>query len=287
MSTKEQSVAVVTGGNSGIGKWTAIGLAKAGHEVVITSRNPSRGEAALSEIKERAGTDAVRCMELDLASFASIRTFSKHLLEAHPSVKVLVNNAGLVLTERNETEEGFEVMFGVNHVGHQLLTELLLPALREAKPARIVVVASDAHKGARQGLDFDDLQGKQRFSGFANYSKSKLANIYFTRELAPRLEEDGITVNAVHPGVVRTGFGKDGDAKGWFSWAMKLASPFMLNEEQGAATSVYLATSDDVEGKTGGYYARCKPASLSRAAQDDAAAKRLWQVTESLIADAS
>ncbi len=286
-TTTTSRIALITGGNSGIGKWTAIGLLRAGYRVMITSRNPERGEQAMAEIRERAGEGEVDCLTLDLASFASIRACAEEVLSRHDRLDLLVNNAGLLLTDRRTTEEGFEMTFGVNHLGHFLLTSLLLPRLRASAPARIVNLASDAHKAARKGLDFDDLQHQARYSGMPVYCESKLANIYFTRELSRRLEGEGVTVNAVHPGVVASGFARDGDAKGVMSWLVSVARPFMISEQKGAATSLYVATSPELEGKSGGYYAKCRPASLSRAAKDDAAAARLWTVSEALIARGS
>jgi NAD(P)-dependent dehydrogenase (short-subunit alcohol dehydrogenase family) len=223
-------------------------------------------------------------MALDLASFASIEEFSAAFTQRCSELHVLVANAGLVLGDRRRTCEGFEMTFGVNHLGHFLLTEALLPLLRAGAPARIVVVASEAHR-RRGGLDFDDLQSQRRYDGFAVYCRSKLANIYFTRELARRLSDEGITVNAVHPGVVASGLGRDGDVKGMFGWLIRRAAPFLLSEARGAETSVYVATAPELEGRTGGYFAKCRPIEPSKEALDDASARRLWQVSEQLVSN--
>jgi NAD(P)-dependent dehydrogenase (short-subunit alcohol dehydrogenase family) len=277
--------AVITGGNTGIGMEAAVGLAELGAQVVITSRNEERGRAARDEIVERSGNQSVEVMPLDLASFRSIRSFAADVLDRFDRLDVLVDNAGLIHQRRTETEEGFETTFGVNHLGHFLLTDLLLDRLRTSAPARVVVVASNAHKGARRGLDFDDLQGERKYRWMDAYSKSKLANIYFTRELARRLDGTGVTVNALHPGFVRSEFGRGGDLGGVYGWGIKyLASPFAISPEKGARTTIYLASSLEVDGVTGGYFYKCKPATPSTVAQDDAAARRLWNVSEQLVA---
>ena len=278
---------IITGGNAGIGKETAVGLARAGMNVVITSRNLERGNAALEEIRSRSGSDAVEVMSLDLADFRSIRGFADDFLASHERLDVLVNNAGLVLTSRTETVNGFETTFAVNHLGPFLLTQLLLDRIRASTPARIVVVSSHAHKGARKGLDFDDLQSEQRYGGFGVYGKTKLANIYFTRELARRLDGTGVTANALHPGFVASRFGRDGDI-GWMGTiGMPLARPFAISPEKGARPSIYLASSPEVADVTGGYFYKCKPSTPTSVARDDEAARRLWAVSEELVATAS
>jgi NAD(P)-dependent dehydrogenase (short-subunit alcohol dehydrogenase family) len=276
---------VITGGNTGIGKEAAVGLAGLGARVVITSRNEERGRSAQKEIADRSGSDSVEVMSLDLASFTSIRSFAADVLDRFDHVDVLVNNAGLILRRRAETQDGFEETFGVNHLGHFLLTDLLLERLRAGSPARVVVVSSDAHKGARQGLDFDDLQAERKYRWAKAYSKSKLANIYFARELSRRLDGTGITVNALHPGFVRSEFGRGGDLGGIYGWGIKyLASPFAISPEKGARTSIYLASSPEVGGVSGGYFYKCKPIAPSTVAQDDDAASRLWDASEKLVA---
>jgi NAD(P)-dependent dehydrogenase (short-subunit alcohol dehydrogenase family) len=262
-----------------------VALAARGAQVVITSRNEERGRSARREIAERSGNDSVDVMPLDLASFRSIRSFAADALDRFDHVDVLVNNAGLILHRRAETQDGFEETFGVNHLGHFLLTDLLLERLRASAPARVVVVSSDAHKGARQGLDFDDLQAEHKYRWAKAYSKSKLANIYFARELSRRLAGTGVTVNALHPGFVRSEFGRGGDLGGIYGWGIKyLASPFAISPEKGALTSIYLASSPDVDGVSGGYFYKCKPTAPSAVAQDDDAASRLWDASEKLVA---
>ncbi len=285
MTDMAGKVVVITGGNTGIGKEAAVALAGRGAQVVITSRNEERGRSAREEIAERSGNDSVDVMSLDLASFRSIRSFAADALDRFEHLDVLVNNAGLILHRRAETQDGFEETFGVNHLGHFLLTDLLLERLRASAPARVVVVSSDAHKGARQGLDFDDLQAERKYKWAKAYSKSKLANIYFARELAHRLDGTGVTVNALHPGFVRSEFGRGGDLGGIYGWGIKyLASPFAISPEKGARTTIYLASSPDVGGVSGGYFFKSKLSTPSAVAQDDDAASRLWDASEKLVA---
>jgi NAD(P)-dependent dehydrogenase (short-subunit alcohol dehydrogenase family) len=279
-------VVAITGANAGIGKETAVALARMGATVVMTSRDAGRGEAALADVRERSGSSSVELMALDLADLQSVDAFATELLTRHDRLDVLVLNAGLVLRHRSETADGFETTFGVNHLGHFYLTSLLVDRLRESAPARIVVLSSHAHKMARKGLDFDDLQTTRRYRAFDVYSRSKLANVYFTRELARRLAGTGVTVNAAHPGYVASNFARDGDL--YLEPLVKLgAKLFAISPEAGARTSVYLASSDDVDGETGGYFYKCRPASVSKAARDDIAARRLWDVSEQLLAAAT
>ena len=276
---------VITGGNVGIGLETAVGLAEQGAQVIITSRDAARGLTAVAEIRERAGANgSVDVMALDLASLASVRDFAADAGRRFDKIDVLINNAGVVLQERDLTADGFERTFGVNHVGHFVLTQLLLDQVRAAPAARVLNVSSHAHKSARDGLDFDDLQSERKYQAFPVYCRSKLANIYFTRELARRVNGTGITVNALHPGAVRSRFGKDGDLRGAMGVGINVARLFMISAEKGARTSIYLASSPEVEGATGGYYFKCKPVDPSTAAQNDDAAARLWTASEELVA---
>ncbi len=274
---------LITGANSGIGKETAVALARAGATVVFTSRDPEKGEQAVADIRQRSGAD-VTLMPLDLASFPSIRALAADFLQRYDALHVLINNAGLILTGRTETEQGFETTFGVNHLGHFLLTQLLLDRIKANAPARIVNVASRAHRFARSGLDFDDLQLTRSYGGMQAYGRSKLANIYFTRELARRLEGSGVTVNALHPGGVATGFARDGDVRAPFSWLFTLAKPFLRSPEKGAQTSIFLASAPELDGVTGKHFADSKEAQPTSIAQDDDAARRLWEASEQLIA---
>jgi retinol dehydrogenase-12 len=270
---------LVTGGNTGIGLETAAGLAAMGARVVITARDPAKGSAAVAEIRRRTPDANVDTMELDLSRLADVREFAAALTEP---IDVLINNAGAVLDERRVTQDGLEMTFQVNHLAPFLLTNLLLPKLKERAPSRIVNVASTAHRGGK--LDFDDLQTERAsYRGMRAYGTSKLCNILFTRELARRLQGTNVTANSLHPGTVRTGFGKDGDTSGLFALGLKIAGPFFLTPKTGAKTPIYLASSPDVEGVTGEYFVRSKIAKPSAAATDDEAARRLWEVSEELV----
>ena len=279
-------VVLITGANSGIGKETAAGLAAEGATVVVTARDAAKGEAAAAEIRERVPGAEVELEDLDLASFDSIRSMAGRVLDRHEQLHVLVNNAGLVLRHRSETAEGFETTFGVNHLGHFLLTDLLIERLEASAPSRVVNVSSEAHKMAMGGLDFADLQSERRYRGMQVYGQSKLANLYFTFELARRLEGTGVTANAVHPGMVATRFGRDGDTGRLGGRAIALLRPFMRSPAQGAATSIWAASAPELESVTGRYFERCRPAKPSRTASDERAARRLWEVSERLVAEA-
>ncbi len=278
---------LITGGNAGLGLETGVALAAMGAHVTITARDAGRGEAARQEIIERSGADgdAVEVMALDLASTASIRAFATAFLDSHPRLDVLVNNAGLILSERTETEDGFETTFGVNHLGHVLLTDLLLDRLKASAPARIVVVASDAHKFALDALKFDDLQCEGHFWSYRVYGRSKLANIYFTRALAKRLEGTGVTVNAVHPGSVATRFARDGDTAFVTAFTTWFARPFSRTPEEGARTQVHVASAPQLADVSGAYFCSSMGAEgrLSGAAGEDVAAERLWAVSRELL----
>jgi NAD(P)-dependent dehydrogenase (short-subunit alcohol dehydrogenase family) len=278
---------LITGGNAGVGKETAVGLARGGAHVVFTARDATRGAVALADVQDRSGSETVEVMSLDLASFASIRSFSDQFLASHDRLDVLVNNAGLIQYHRSITEDGFETTFGVNHLGHFLLTSLLLDRIIASAPSRIVVVSSGAHKHVGSGIDFDDLQSERSYKSLRVYGNTKLANIYFTRELARRLDTTDVTVNALHPGFVASRFGRDGDAGRLGDLVMQLARPAAISPEKGARTSIWLASSPEVEGSTGGYYYRCKPSTPTKLAQDDEIARRLWTVSDELVASLS
>jgi len=280
----EGKTVVVTGGNSGIGFETAAALAAMGARVLVTARNADKGRAAVAAITHRLqGVVSVQLVVFDLADLASVRQGAAEILEQAPRLDVLVNNAGLVLTERAETVDGFEATLATNHLGPFLLTNLLLDRMVASAPARVVNVASNAHASARNGIPFDDLQSAHRYRGMRVYGESKLANILFTSELSRRLEDTGVTANSLHPGTVRTGYGGDGDARGLLGFGIKISSPFFLSPEKGARTSVYLASSPDVEGVSGQYFVKCRPRQPRRWAQDPVAARRLWTVSEELV----
>ncbi len=273
---------LVTGANQGIGKETALALARMGATVVMTSRDAAKGDAALADVRSRSGGNA-ELMLADFGSFASIRQLAAEFQAKHARLDVLVNNAGAIITTRTRTADGFETTFGVNHLGYFLLTNLLLDTVKASAPARIVNVASRAH--LRSQMDFDDLNSERgRYSAMTTYARSKLANVLFTYELARRLEGTGVTANCLHPGVVRTGFGKNnpGTARLLFQAFQVVARPFILSPEKGAATSIYLASSPGVEGVTGKYFVDCRETPSSPASYDEAAQRRLWEVSEKL-----
>ncbi len=270
---------LVTGGTGGIGKATAIGLAALGARVGITGRDQGRTEAASAGIRAVAGNPDVDAFVADMSARAEVRRLAAQVLDAYPRLDVLVNNVGGFWAHRHVTADDLEHTFAVNHLAPFLLTNLLLVRLTASAPARVVTVASGAH--ARGRIDFDDLQGERSYSGQRAYSQSKLANVMFTYELARRMEGTGVTATALHPGVVRTGFGAE-DQAAYFAVLARVARPFMKTQVQGAATTIYLAASPEVEGITGRYYANRKPKTSSKASYDTAAAARLWQASAEL-----
>jgi len=271
-------VCVVTGATSGIGKATAAELARQGAQVILVGRDRARGEATVAELAT-AGPLPPRLELADLSAMAEVRALAERLA-ALDRIDVLVNNAGLVAGQRRVTADGYEEVFAVNHLAPFLLTTLLLPKLTASAPARVITVTSDAHTSAH--LDLDNPQPVDGWESWRAYSNSKLANILFTRELARRLEGTGVTANCAHPGVVRTRFGRE--ARFPVQIGLMIARPFLLSPQRGAATIVYLATSPDVAGKTGGYYVKSQLREPSAAARDDETARRLWQVSEELTA---
>lgn len=285
MSDLAGKIAVVTGGNSGIGKEAAVGIARQGAHVVIAARNPAKAAAALAEIENRADARGrVETIPIDLASFASVRAFADAFNAKHDRLDILLNNAGLVMQKRAVTVDEHETQFQVNHLSHFLLTNLLNGALAKGAPARVVNVSSYAHTRAK-GLDFDDLDWeRRRYGGFAVYSATKLMNVLFTRELARRSDPDVLTANALHPGFVGSNFAREGDYGLLGSLVMPLIRPLAISSEKGALTSIYLTTSPDVAGITGQYFIKGKAVKPSAPALDDAAALRLWEISEKLTA---
>lgn len=279
-------VCVVTGANAGIGLETARELARRGATVLMGARDQARGAAAVADVRASTG-GSVELLMVDLASLASVRRAAARVLDEHERLDLLINNAGLVLGERRVTEDGFEATFAINHLGHFELTRCLLDRLKASAPARIINVASDAHRGSR-GLHFDDLAcERRRYRAMKVYADSKLANILFTRELAARLEGTGVVAHAVHPGVVRSGFARDGDLHGLAGWVFRALGPFLLSPEEGAATTLHVALSEDAARSSGEYWARCTRRQPQPPALDDAAARRLWEVSEDLIESAT
>ena len=271
----EGKVSIVTGANSGIGKETAKALAKLGAAVVMVCRSRERGQQALDEVKKASGNENVELMLCDLSSQKSIREFAAEFKKSHARLACLVNNAGVLFRSRSETEDGIEATFAVNHLGYFLLTNLLLDLMAESAPARIVNVSSEAHKyGA---INFDDLQNEKNYRAFAAYSNSKLANVLFTYELARRLEGTQVTANCLHPGVVGTNLFR--------ALPKPLGALFRLvtlSPEKGARTSVYLASSAEVEGVTGRYFVKKAATRTSSASYNEDTARRLWDASAKL-----
>ncbi len=272
-TTLSGRVCIVTGANSGIGRATALGLAKLGARVVMVCRDRNKGEAAQAEIKAHSGNSPVDLLIADLSSQRAIRQLAQDLKANYRQLHVLVNNAGLYLNRRTLTVDGLETTFAVNHLASFLLTNLLLEALKASAPARVVNIASSAHTST---LDFDNLQGEKRYNGMQAYSASKLCNILFTYELARRLQGTGVTANCLHPGVVRTGLQRDLPAP------FRIMRQFFATPEKGAETSIYLASSPEVERVNGKYFADKKEAMPSNVPADEAIAQRLWQVSAEL-----
>jgi len=273
---------IVTGASNGIGKETAGALAGMGARVVMVCRSAERGERALADIAPEASGAALELVVADLSSQADVRRAAGDLLARCPRIDVLVNNAGALNTSRTLTADGYETTFATNHLAYFLLTQLLLERLRASAPARVINVSSRAHAGAR--INFDDLHFERGYSPMTAYGQSKLANVLFTRELARRLDGSGVTANCLHPGVVRTGFGKGnpGAFGGIVSAVMNAAGVFFLDAKRGADTSIYLASSPEVEGVTGAYFFKRNAITPSDRALDDEAARRLWEISEQL-----
>ena len=273
-------VILLTGSNAGIGFATALGLAQSGAIVVASARDAERGRRAVEEIRRRSGNERVELLVGDLGSLAGVRRLADDFLERWDRLDVLINNAGLILSRRSETEDRLETTFAVNHLAPFLLTHRLLDRLKDSAPSRIVNLASRAHVRAR--LDFDDLQNQRSYRPMDVYSQSKLANILFTRELARRLEGTGVTANCLHPGVVRSHLGASGDLRGVFRIGWLLAQPFFLSPAKGARTSIYLALSPEVAEVSGEYFDNCRLSKSSSRSRDRADAERLWAVSAQL-----
>ncbi|MNV27454.1 Fatty acyl-CoA reductase [compost metagenome] len=273
-------IALVTGANSGMGLATTVELARKGAKVIMVCRNRQRGEEALAAAKQKSHSVDIELMLCDLASLESIRSFAEEFTRKYPILDILINNAGVVTIKRQLTKDGFEMDLGVNHLGHFLLTNLLLEPLKAAEQGRIVVVASGAYKiGA---LHYEDPTLARRFNPAKAYARSKLANILFTKELAARLQGTRVTVNCVHPGAVGTNIGVNRET-GFGKSILKLLSYFFLTPEQGADTAIYLATESDLQEVTGQYYYRRKNQELTPRAQNKQEAQRLWQWSQEQV----
>jgi len=274
MSMQGKTV-VITGATSGIGEVAAVHLAEQGARIVFIARDPKRADDTLAKMK-RANPSAAHTFHLaDLSTLTEMKRIGA-VLTQEPEVDVLVNNAGALFNKRQETADGLEMTFAVNHMAYFIITNLLLGKLKPG--ARIVTTASNAHRGAK--LNFDDLQSRRGYIGFPVYSKSKLANILFNRELARRVPQ-GVTANALHPGFVATRFGDN--SGGIMRTVLKVAKPIgAISPEEGAKTIIYLASSPEVANVSGEYFYQCKPTTPTKEAQNDADARRLWEVSEQI-----
>ncbi len=270
-------VVVMTGGTSGIGEVAAARLAGLGARLVLVARDRARGEATLARLRARGVGHAAHYADLSL--IADTKRVAAEIAAAEPRIDVLINNAGAMFGRRRVTADGLELTFATNHMSYFLLTHGLRERLLASAPARVVNTSSAAHR--RAGLDFEDLQSTRDYRGFTAYSRSKLCNILYTRELARRSAGTGVTANCLHPGFVATRFG---DASGGlFSYVVRASKQvFAISSDKGAETLVYLASSPEVATISGGYFYQCQLATPTRAAQDDAAARRLWAETARL-----
>ena len=270
----EGKTVVITGATSGIGEVAAVRLAEQGARIVFTARDKARADDTLAALR-KAGPQAEHAVHMaDLSRLAEMKRIGAELAR-EPQIDVLINNAGALFNKRQETADGLEMTFALNHMAYFVVTNLLLSKLKPG--ARIVTVASNAHRGAK--LDFDDLQSRRGYTGFPVYSRSKLCNILFNRELARRLSGSGVTANALHPGFVATRFGDN--SGGLMRTVLKVAKPIgAISPEEGARTIIYLASSPQVAGVSGEYFYECKPTTPTAEARNDEDARKLWEISE-------
>ena len=272
-------VCLITGATSGIGKETALALAKMGSTIIVNGKNEKRGEETITEIKKISGNENVELMIANLSSLNEVRKFADRLKGKYDKLDILINNAAVFCTSRNLSLDGIEMQFAVNHLSNFLLTNLLLETLKKSNSARIINVSSNAHYQGR--INFDDINFEKRYFGWTVYCQSKLANVLFTYELADRLDPKQVTVNALHPGTVRTNIvGKYASFIYRLGW--NLQKPLMLPVEEGAKTSIYLASSEEVKGITGLYFVKCKSQKSSEMSYDKMLARKLWDLSEKL-----
>jgi NAD(P)-dependent dehydrogenase (short-subunit alcohol dehydrogenase family) len=271
---------IVTGANSGIGRTTALQLAGAGAEIILVCRNPQRGEEALGAIREATGSELVSLMLCDISSREEIRRFGAEFRKRFDRLDVLVNNAGAYFAEHRQSVDGLELTFALNHMGYFQMVAELIGCIKASPAGRIVNVSSQGHRLG--GLNWEDLFWERRsYRAMRAYCDSKLMNILFTRELARRLEGSSVTANCLHPGVIRSGFAVH--ESGSFAFLARLGAPFLSSPEKGARTTIFLASSPDLVGQSGGYFVHCRRRRPSKAARDDEAAARLWQLSEGLL----
>ncbi|XP_035672294.1 retinol dehydrogenase 13-like isoform X1 [Branchiostoma floridae] len=284
---------IITGANTGIGKVTARDMAQRGARVILACRSLEKAEEAAKEIRSQTGNKNVVVHKLDLASLTSVRQFAKVINDAEPRLDVLINNAGVMGCPRWETEDGFEMQFGVNHLGHFLLTNLLLDLLKKSAPSRVVTVSSLGH-AFTSGIDFDDINYEKDYDKGESYRRSKLANVLFSGELARRLEGTGVTSNSLHPGVIYTELHRyqeelihGAEGAQLSKVANKVIEGFVgifgKTWEEGAQTTICCAVAEEWQNTTGLYFSDCVPKEPSAAGMDDEAAARLWDVSERMV----
>lgn len=271
-SNLQEKTAIVTGATNGIGLVTARELAKQGIHVVIVSRSREKCELTISQIKKETGNSTIEFIASDLSVMANVRQVAHEFLKRHSRLDILVNNAGAIFFQRLVSQDGYEMTFALNHLSYFLLTDLLLDTLKSSAPSRIINVSSEAHQGGR--INFDDLMLERSFTAFGAYSASKLANLLFTYQLAENLSGTQVTANALHPGFVSTGFAKNNG--GLIKLGMGISGLFARKPEKGAETSIFLATSPEVEGVSGNYFSDCKEIKSSTSSYDKVTQKRLW-----------
>lgn len=275
----KDKICIITGANSGIGKETALALAKKGAHILMICRNAKKAEQARQEIVETSRNESIEVLLADFSIQTQIHEVAKEILSKVNRVDILVNNAGLIAKSYREiTADNLEMTFAVNHMGYFILTHLLLDALKASPQGRVINVASEGHRF--YPLDLNDLQLEKGYSSMRAYCCSKLCNILFTRELAKQLSDTNVTANAAHPGIVATNFAKNNSSL--FGWMFKYGKVFFQSSEQGAETSIYLASNPELSGISGKYFSKQKIRMPSRDAMDEQKAKDLWEISTKL-----
>ncbi|XP_071270289.1 retinol dehydrogenase 12-like isoform X2 [Salvelinus alpinus] len=271
----DDKTVLITGANTGIGKETALDLAKRGARIIMACRDMEKAEGALKEVIQGSGSQNVVIKKLDLSNTKSIREFAETINKEETKLNILINNAGVMMCPYGKTADGFEMQIGVNHMGHFLLTHLLIDLIKRSTPARIINVSSLAHFWGT--INLDDINSEKGYDKKKAYSQSKLANVLFTRSLAKRLQGTAVTAYSLHPGVVQTDLWRHLNAPQ--AAIMKMISPFIKTSVQGAQTTIYCAVAPELETESGGYYRDCAPANCSRSASDDVTAQKLWELS--------
>ncbi|KAM9553352.1 retinol dehydrogenase 12-like isoform 2-T2 [Salvelinus alpinus] len=271
----DDKTVLITGANTGIGKETALDLAKRGARIIMACRDMEKAEGALKEVIQGSGSQNVVIKKLDLSNTKSIREFAETINKEETKLNILINNAGVMMCPYGKTADGFEMQIGVNHNGHFLFTHLLIDLIKRSTPARIINVSSLAHFWGT--INLDDINSEKGYDKKKAYSQSKLANVLFTRSLAKRLQGTAVTAYSLHPGVVQTDLWRHLNAPQ--AAIMKMISPFIKTSVQGAQTTIYCAVAPELETESGGCYRDCAPANCSRSASDDVTAQKLWELS--------